>query len=60
MRPGHYGTFFVVIPLLGPELWSVKVGTQPKRPILEKYKMAATGHTVGLRKKFKNKKVQST
>ena len=50
MHPGHFGTFFVVIPLSGPELWSIKVRTQQKRLILEKYKMAATGHTVGLRK----------
>ena len=56
MRPGHFGTFFVVMPLLGPKLWSIKVRTRQKRPILEKYKMAATGHTVGLRKKFRKQK----
>ena len=56
MRPGHFSTFFVVIPLSGPKLWSIKVRTQQKRPILEKYKMATTGHTVGLRKKFRKQK----
>ena len=30
MRLGHLGTFFVVIPLLGPELWSIKVRTRQK------------------------------
>ena len=56
MCPGHFGTFFVAIPLSGPELWSVKVGTHQKMQILEKYKMAATGHTGGLRIKFRKQK----
>ena len=51
--------FFVVLPLSDPELWSVTDRTLQKRPILEKYKMATTGHTFGLKKKFRNKKDQS-